>query len=66
MKQQSRFSRGKENTKLARVAARSEPASISMSKLPWKNPLKGDETKVAMAEVTIKGAGLAVGFRVRF
>ncbi|MFA4874249.1 MAG: hypothetical protein WC956_02325 [bacterium] len=66
MRQRSRFVRGKENVQPAKIASRSESQSISMEKMPWKNPLKGDETKMAMAEVTIKSAGLYVGFHVKF
>ncbi len=66
MKQQSRFARGQRNIKPARVASRTETHPIAMEKMPWKNPLKGGEKDVAMADVTVKGAGLFVGFHMSF
>lgn len=66
MKQQSRFARGQKNVKPSRVAPRQESTGIAMQRLPWTNPLKGSEKEIAMAEVTVKGAGLYVGFRMKF
>ncbi len=60
MAQVSRYARGKRN------AARAETPSVDAVRMPWTNPLKGDEKKVAMAEVSVKNKGLHVGFRVKF
>ena len=60
MGQISRYERGKKN-----IAPSSLRAGDAV-KVPWTNPLKGDEKKVAMAEVTMKRMGLNVGFRFRF
>lgn len=66
MKQKSRFARGRENMKSAKFASGSSDQNISMQNFPWRNPFKGDEKKDASAEVTVKGAGLFVGIRMRF
>lgn len=62
MKLQSRGDRGKQNAQ----GVRTDSNERSMKNFPWKNPLKGGYKDIAMAEVTMKGAGLFVGFKVRF
>lgn len=62
MAQVSRYARGKRNA--GKEAAESQP--VDALRVPWTNPLKGDEKKVAMGQVSVKRAGLHVGFRVKF
>lgn len=61
MKLESRGVRGKKLMQKPR-----SETSASMKEFPWKNPLTGGVGNIAMAEVAIKGAGLSVGFKVRF
>lgn len=56
-------SRGARGEKLAKGPDRNY--DTAMKQFPWRNPLKGGNN-IAMAEVRIKGAGMAVGFKVRF
>jgi hypothetical protein len=62
MKFKSRGERGEKLMKAAKIA----DTSTSMQKFPWSNPLKGSYKDVAMAEVSVKSAGLFVGFKVKF
>jgi hypothetical protein len=61
MKMRSRYASGKRN-----AVAKVYRDDSSVQKLPWRNPLKGDERKAAMAEVKVAHAGLFVGFRMKF
>ena len=56
----SRYARGKA---LGKPIAK---LGIAMRAFPFKNPLKGDYKKMAMAEVAMKGLGLVVGFKFKF
>ncbi len=61
MAQASRYERGKVN------AGQPAPQStVDAFRVPWVNPLKGDERKAIMAQVGVKRGGLQVGVRVKF
>jgi len=60
MKAMSRGARGK---------AISKATGYKQDTKGWyglKNPLKGDPNQVATAKITIRGAGVFVGFKVKF
>lgn len=63
MRGQGRWAKGQ---RLVQKVAAVGTGGTSMSEFPWKNPLKGGIEDVAMAEVSMKGAGLFVGFKVKF
>ena len=58
MKPMSRGERGKK-------VSRSTGGSLKRL-YELRNPLKGDPRKMAYAEVSVKGAGIFVGFSLRF
>lgn len=66
MKIQRFPSRGARGRQLVQKVAGVGGGETAMKGFPWKNPLKGGIENVAMAEVTMKGAGLFVGFKVKF
>lgn len=57
-------SRGERGKRLMR--AMDTTGETSMKKFPWKNPFKGGIENLALAEIGIKGAGMFVGFKIKF
>ncbi|MFH0799531.1 MAG: hypothetical protein V2A66_05040 [Pseudomonadota bacterium] len=49
-----------------KITERPEGVETSLKEFPFKNPLKGGYGNIAMAEVTVKGGGIFVGFHVKF
>lgn len=60
MKFPSRGVRGRQ------LAPKTRSEETRMKGFPWKNPLKGGYQDIAMAEVSVKSAGVYVGIKVKF
>ncbi len=56
----------KTTKRASRVPGTRTVVERSEHRVPWSNPLKGDEKKMAMAEVKTRRSGLFVGFRMKF
>jgi hypothetical protein len=62
MKRASRFAKGK-----TRAEAPVYRDDSGVQKIPWKNPLKGDDRKSATAEVKVAKGGVIVNvLKMRF